>query len=77
MSYCRCGDEDSDVYVYASIYGGWEVQLSYAIDKPKKGESYSLDTHQETLDKLLQLRSEGYKIPEAPLERLRREIKGL
>jgi hypothetical protein len=78
MSYCRCG-EDSDVYVYGSVLGGWTIHI--AADISIESSSIPLGTRQlnpqtrgEAIDLLLELRKLGLKVPERAIARFRREI---
>ena len=62
MSYCRWS-EDSDVYVYASVYGGFIIE----------GEG-NFDTRLETITELERLKDAGKKVPQEAIDRLRDEI---
>lgn len=73
MSYCRLGS-DSDVYLYASFDGKYTIHLSNT-SKVNPRETFILDTAQEVLDFLKQLRKDGVKVPSYALTRLRKEIK--
>lgn len=66
MSYCRFS-HDSDVYLIASGYGGFQIYL-------KGGGAEGFDTRQETLDYLLELQKTGLKIPDYALNKLREEL---
>lgn len=66
MSYCRA-DKDSDVYSYHSIVTGHFVTHA-------NGESYSDETPQSFLDRLLKLRAEGLKVPQNAIDRIADEI---
>lgn len=73
MSYCRFGP-DSDVYVYPSTW--------YIDNTPCWGLMTTPDQYPETLfsrqviyDRLIALRNEGRRVPDAALERLRQEMK--
>ena len=66
MSYCRFS-EDSDVYVIASGYGGFQIYL-------KGGGAEGFATRQETLNYLSELQKKGLKIPDYALNRLQEEI---
>lgn len=62
MSYCRWS-EDCDVYVYASVYGGFIIA----------GEGH-FDNRLDTITELKRLRSLGKKVPQEVIERLQDEI---
>ena len=66
MSYCRWS-HDSDVYVIASGYGGFQIYL-------KGGDAEGFTTRQETLNYLSELQKKGLKIPDYALNRLQEEI---
>ena len=67
MSYCRFGI-DSDVYMYASIYGGFQINVK------DKFKSNNCDSRKEALEILTNLTYEGYKIPQSVFDRLKKEI---
>ena len=62
MAFCRWS-EDCDVYIYASVYGGFTIA----------GEGH-FDTRLETIDELKRLKSLGKKIPQEVIDRLQDEI---
>lgn len=65
MSYCRAGD-DSDVYAYKSIYGGWEVHHK---------DGYIHCVSQEQFRNVLKaLREAGQIVPQRAIDRIEREI---
>ena len=105
MSYCRCGN-DSDVYLYASVVGGWTLHVAQnkkikemtpmsekfplteedreqwvrewdecweIITLPDAGASFRFDTIDEVIEKLNDLKTKGYIVPEYAYERLYRE----
>jgi len=74
MSYCRWSD-DSDVYVYSNIMGGYNIHIRLNHNLIYNGPvDIQLTTKTETLDKLLKLKSQGLAIPQTAIDRLNREI---
>lgn len=69
MSYCRFGD-DSDVYLFC----GSKYEMHVSRTSNSAPESYIFDTPDEVLNKLLDLRDEGVKIPDYALKRLQYEV---
>jgi len=69
MSYSRCS-VNSDVYVIRNVYDNFEIQICYNVKKELAGKYYAMSTHQNCLDKLLELRELGYKILDRALTRL-------
>ncbi len=68
MSYCRYS-ADSDVYVIGTKTG-WACLGCSGL----KDSSSSCKTREEMLGHLLKHREEGHKVPDWPLDRLRKEI---
>lgn len=66
MSYCRFG-EDSDVYLIRSS-AGYECMLSDG------RTGFLVETQKAALAALLGLRSDGLKVPQSAIDRLKREI---
>jgi hypothetical protein len=64
MSYCRMG-EDSDVYVYHSVFGG---MVCVCVRNPP------LMTKPQMVEHLLEHRDDGWQVPQRALDRLYREI---
>ena len=69
MSYCRCGD-DSDVYVYACMSGGYDVLFSRSCSH--KGDMH-VGTATECRDFLVAV-STQVKVPQSAIDRLNEEI---
>lgn len=72
MSYCKFGP-DSDVYLYSSTHYPdntpcWALMIDSAL------EPETLFSRQAALDRLLALRNEGRRVPDAALERLQGEM---
>lgn len=82
-------DGKSDVYVYASGGAGYVTSVAHSrinpnvkegaaryivIDLPHAGEQFCDTKRSEVFDRLLSLRELGYHVPEAALDRLRREM---
>lgn len=115
MSYCRfsCNDFQSDVYAYASRYGGFDVhvaenrvvydqplpppitdptdykasflrheQVGKLVDSARResiglsrdGEHLNVETLEDLRDLLLDLRHEGYRVPDHALEAIAEEM---
>ena len=68
MSYCRFG-KDSDVYLIASGYGGFQL---YTKNHPQ--HCFGFETRQEVLNKLLELKAEGLLIPSYAINNIKEEI---
>ena len=73
MSYCRCTEEGSDVYVYGSG-NGWNIHVAYGVGLPLDGKSYSSETPQGCIDILKDLMKEGYGVPQRALDRLAGDV---
>jgi len=67
MSYCRFSD-DSDVYLYATIGGGFSVHLTTGFTK------YKIKSAEEALAFIQEQKASGLKVPDYAIERLEREI---
>lgn len=67
MSYCRFWWNDSDVYVFASVYGGIECCGC------KLEGDLTVNTPEEMIEHLMEHREAGHTVPEFALERLREE----
>ena len=65
MSYCRIGEDGSDVYMYSD-------GLRYFIDTGE--ESLRAGTPEEAQDTLLRLRERGLRVPQKAISRLEREM---
>ena len=68
MAYCRFG-KDSDVYVYAHIDGGYSFHLA-----KDSLPVYNVPTAREDIDKLKELKAQGYKVPKYAIKRLEDEV---
>lgn len=69
MSFVRWSDE-SDVYVFADVRGGWTTMLTGSAG----GDVYRDATRKPCRDRLLLLREMGYLVPQHPIDRLNREM---
>ena len=89
MSYCRFGTdvdgEKSDIYMYASWDDPndrpmWTICVAYGLtgEEPRglpfAGEHYNLYTGEDALDKLLELREIGYRVPQEATSRMYNEL---
>lgn len=74
MSYCRCTDEGSDVYVYGSC-GGWTIHVAYDVGLSKDGQSYLAKTPEDAIEYLKGLTIVGYGVPDKAFKRLNKDIK--
>lgn len=86
MSYCRFSSDNfqSDVYVYADVYGGYTTMVAEVrsggddslvkIGLPHDGETFNDETAEGVLKRLLSLRELGYHVPEVALLRLKKEL---
>ena len=70
MSYCRF-TEDSDVYVFPSVYGGIEC-CACSLSSP--GKNVSFPTQEEMIEHLREHQDTGDLVPGYAFERLQREI---
>lgn len=68
MSYCRW-NKDCNVYLYASVYGGFSINVS--VD-PSLNEH--LNTRAETIAYLIDLMNKGIKVPQQAIDRLTEEM---
>jgi len=68
MSYCTFSSDDhkSDVNVF-SIETGWKIHVC-------NGKSYDLETLQNLKDKLLELRTLGFHVPEHVFSTIEEEM---
>lgn len=69
MSYCRQNGNDSDVYVYPSMYGG--IVCTCANDR------YIFNKRSFLIEHLKKHLDNGDKVPERVFQRLEKEIKEL
>jgi hypothetical protein len=65
MSYCRMA-EDSDVYCYSDMSGGYTTHAPNGSFNDKTLEGFK--------GRLLALREQGFKVPNRALERVEREL---
>lgn len=65
MSYCRIGEEGSDVYMFGD-------GVQWFIDT--KDEAFKLDTIEDAKRTLTELQARGLHVPERTLTRVNREI---
>lgn len=70
MSYCRLG-ADSDIEMYQSIYGGFQIYFAREIDI---GSSVNAPTRKNALYILHKAKEQGLKVPLSVFDRLGREI---
>jgi len=76
LSYCRCTEEGSDVYVYANaVLGGWTIQIAYDVGLSKDGQSYLAKTPEDAIDYLKGITILGYGVPDKVFDRLDKDIK--
>lgn len=79
MAYCRL-TPDSDVYVYHTIYDNYAIHVANVDENNKllklkyHGKSFSEKTAQKCIDRLLELRKIGYKVPQYAIKRLYKDI---
>jgi len=75
MSYCRF-DEDCDVYMYASVYGGYTFHLThvYCDKNPTEPDTLQAETRQEALEIFKKLKEAGARFPEDAVTTLEGEI---
>ena len=71
MSYCRSG-KDSDVYMFASIRGGWECCGCHL---EKDLPIIHFKTRREALDHLYFHRQRGQKVPRSAIHRFKAELR--
>ena len=77
MAYCRFSSDDgkSDVYMLLELSGTWTIYVKRQNRKQFWLSCFNgISTRQEVIDKLLNIRSKGYHVPESALDRLREEI---
>ena len=72
MAYCR-GGEDSDVYAF-SDGKGFRIYVSKLINYHE--DFYYAEDLDSFLEKMLELKENGLKIPDYTFERINREING-
>jgi len=75
MSYCRWS-KDCDVYMYASVYGGYTFHISNRLALEFSGAEGTLqaETRQEALQIFKKLKDLGARFPEDATDRLEAEI---
>lgn len=73
MSYCRFNGEQSDVYCYSSG-DRWHIHVARNTGLHLDGNEFTSNTRSVCLKTLFLLREVGYKIPDHPIERLKKEI---
>lgn len=73
MAYCRFG-EDSDVYMYSSIIGGFQFHITDRNSLGKTGIDFHVPTIEDALHRMTRLKTQGFKVPEYALDRLRSEL---
>ncbi len=73
MAYCRF-DEDSDVYLYEDVNGGWSC-VSCAIEGSltSHGPLVRLDTIDDTISHLKEHIKHGHKVPDKVIAELEKE----
>ena len=71
MSYCRFSD-NSDIYLFDNISGGWECCNCYL---GEGGKATNLETRTETIKHLLKHKDAGHKVPTYSIERLVEELR--
>jgi hypothetical protein len=70
MSYCRFGEDGSDVYIFASVRGGIECCGCWV----NSGESINVATQEEMLHHINLHRRAGHHVPYEVDQRLSTEI---
>ena len=73
MAYCRFGS-DSDLYMYSSIFGGYQFMLANDTNLGEKDLSFNIKTAEKALHRLKRMKTQGYKIPDYAIENLNEEI---
>ena len=74
MSYCRCTEDGSDVYVYGNcVVGGWSIHVCYNRGLPKDGDSYHTETPEDAIEYLKGLTILGYGVPDRVFKRLNKD----
>lgn len=75
MSYCRFSPT-SDVYMYASVYGGYAFHLSNTFHDrhPEIDNSLQAGTRKEAMEIFEKLKEAGAEFPKYAIERLKEEI---
>lgn len=74
MAYCRFGP-DSDVYVYESIYGGFDFFLANKTNLGEKDLSFTIPTIEEAIHRLERMKIQGYKVPDYAIESMKKDSK--
>ena len=72
MAYCRFGN-DSDIYMYSSITGGYVFHITDKNCLNKKGIDFIVPTAKEAFHRLLRLKTQGFKVPDYTIERMQKE----
>ena len=73
MAYCRLGP-DCDVYLFANLKGRYEFVLSDRADWSPFKNDFTVETAQEALQALKDLRWLGLRIDQYAFDRLEKEI---
>jgi len=73
MAYCRFG-ADSDVYMYRTFAGNYQFFISDKNSLKKKGSEFMVSTLSEVLHRLTRLKTQGFKIPQYTIDRVRGEL---
>jgi hypothetical protein len=74
MAYCR-ENENSDLYMYhCSTHNNYQFIISKHNSLGKEPIHFSVDTAEKALHRLQRLKSQGFKITDDTIERLKEEI---
>jgi len=73
MAYCRGGD-DSDLYMYHNISGGYAFWIARQTALGEKDLSFVVPTAEAALHRLKRMKTQGYLIPDYAIDRLAEEI---
>lgn len=75
MAYCRFS-KTCDVYMYASVLGGYQFHLSRHVNlkDPEAKADFNIKDPREALRKLKRLQTQGFGVPQYAIDRLEKEL---